>query len=302
MSTFKPLLAATFNEALVKDHFSKGKVLLVSPKLDGIRAINLNGQLVTRSLKPVPNKELRERYAPFLHLDGELVSGDPASQFAYTKSFKAVMAHEAPCEDVVFWVFDHIENCSAPFVDRFQKLPTTGIVRTLPHVLVKTYDDFIGYENTFIEQGFEGLMCRKPDGTYKFGRSTAKELALMKLKREQDDVAEIIDIYEAMENQNEAFTNELGHTERSTHQDNLVGKGMLGGFVVSWKGHEFKVAPGKFDHDERIDIWNRREEIMRDNLVEFRFFGYGSFTKGGEAGQGAPRFPRALKLRSKIDA
>lgn len=300
--TFNPLLASPINENIVKKHFSEGRCLLASPKLDGIRAININGELVTRSLKPVPNKELSKRYSPFLHLDGELVDGNPADPTAYNRTYRSVMGVEADSSNVVFWVFDHIENPSAPFVDRFHKLPTTGIVRTLPHVMVKTWDDLVGYKEEFLAQGYEGAMLRRLDGGYKFGRSTAKEMLLLKWKEEQDDVAEIIDIYEAMENQNEAFTNELGRTERSTHQENLVGKGMLGGFWVRYKGVDFKVAPGKFDHDERIDIWNRREEVMRDNLVEFRFFGYGSFTKGGEAGQGAPRFPRALKLRSKIDA
>lgn len=301
MSMFKPLLASPINEAIVKKHLEKSP-LLVSPKLDGIRAINLNGNLVTRSLKPIPNNQVRELFAPFIHLDGELVVGNPADPTAYNRTFRKVMTIDEDTQDVVFWVFDHIESLCLPFVDRFQKLPTTGIVRTLPHVMVKTWDDFVGYKEEFLRQGFEGMMARKMDGVYKCGRSTAKEMILIKIKEEQDDVAEIIDIYEAQENQNEAFTNQLGHTERSTHQENLVGKGMLGGFWVQYKNYApFKVAPGKLDHDERIDIWNRREEVMRDNLVEFRFFGYGSFTKGGEAGQGAPRFPRALKLRSKLD-
>ena len=87
---------------------------------------------------------------------------------------------------------------------------------------------------------------------------------MLKLKPHEDTEFEVTGFYEAMENLNEAFTNELGETARSSHQENKVGKGMLGGFYgkLLTTGQEIKVAPGKLKHAERIAIWNNQAAYL----------------------------------------
>jgi len=53
--------------------------LLASPKLDGIRAIVRNGQVLGRSLKPLPNKLIQRMLGreDLEGLDGELIVGNP---------------------------------------------------------------------------------------------------------------------------------------------------------------------------------------------------------------------------------
>jgi len=114
MSTFKPLLAAT-----VEDVSKLSFPLLASPKLDGIRAIVLNGQLVSRSLKPIPNKKLQAIYGrkEYEGLDGELIMGRPSSGDVFSRTSSAVMSHDGPA-DVNFYVFDWVADPDAPFTAR----------------------------------------------------------------------------------------------------------------------------------------------------------------------------------------
>jgi DNA ligase 1 len=76
--TFKPLLAP--NEEVDLKFLSYP--LIASTKIDGIRLIVKNGELITRSLKPIMSNAIKERFA-FLAkytkdnqiiLDGELYS------------------------------------------------------------------------------------------------------------------------------------------------------------------------------------------------------------------------------------
>lgn len=289
MPNFKPMLASPLNRDKIQAYLSQGPLML-SPKLDGIRALNPAGNLVTRSLKPVPNHYLRTIFQSYLHHDGELVAGDPWAEGVYHRTFSAVMTQEGEPQDVTFWVFDHLADKDAPYVERYTKLTNGAKVRCLPQKLIKTVEEMNEYERQFLEQGFEGAMVRRPNAPYKWGRATENSLDLMKVKNEHDAEAIIVDVYEAMENLNEAFTNELGHTDRSTHQENKQGLGMLGGFVLESNGQKFKCSAGKFDHSERIRLWGVRHALP-GLLLKYRSFSYGV--------KDAPRFPRAVEFTAQ---
>ncbi len=86
----KPMLAATA-EAEEGQAPKVSFPILVSPKLDGIRALRMNGQLVSRTLKPIPSPRAQEITA---HLpdgvDGELIVGRP-NHDPYRRTVSAVM-------------------------------------------------------------------------------------------------------------------------------------------------------------------------------------------------------------------
>ena len=69
MKPFKPMLASPFDEALLKFP------VLASPKLDGVRAIVRDGVVLSRALKPIPNKWVQQRFSHLEHFDGELIVG-----------------------------------------------------------------------------------------------------------------------------------------------------------------------------------------------------------------------------------
>lgn len=293
-----PMLAATLNEGLVKNHLKTKGPLFASPKLDGIRCNVSNGVAYGgRSGKPIKNQYIQSVLGTgeFEYLDGELIVGNPYGGDVYKRTASGVSTIKgSPL--FTYWTFDHTEHPSDSYVERISQLGIYGVARPLPQRLLTNWEDVEAFEEDILSQEYEGIMLRRPNAQYVFGRATANSLDLMKVKREEDDEGRILECYEAMENKNVATTNAVGHTERSSHQENLVGKGMLGGFYLDFKGQVIKCAPGKFDHKERKDIWEQwlaDPESLKKKFIKFRHFPYGADKK--------PRFPRALGFRIEED-
>jgi DNA ligase-1 len=141
--------------------------------------------------------------------------------------------------------------------------------------------------------GYEGLMIRDPKGPYKQGRSTENEGWLLKMKRFLDAEGEVLEILEGSQNNNPAFTDELGHTKRSTAKDGKVPNGTLGSFVVKnlQTGVVHKVGPNG-TMAECQQIWDNREQLI-GKVLKFTFFPTGSVDK--------PRFPQFAGWRDASD-
>ena len=109
---FRPMLADTATD------ISKLKFpLLVSPKLDGIRAIVIDGILMSRSLKPIPNRYVQNLFSRLPNgTDGELILGNPTED-PYRATVSAVMSEDGK-PDVYFYVFDNYKFVGG-FQDRF---------------------------------------------------------------------------------------------------------------------------------------------------------------------------------------
>jgi DNA ligase-1 len=294
MSQFKPLLSAKAD----KDELHKlSYPLLASPKLDGIRAVVLNGQLVSRTLKPIPNKFIREAlsHPQYEGLDGELIVGSPTDPDIYLKTNSAVMSVEGE-PSFMYYVFDR-HDMQAPFSERLSSLDyhthAECPITVLGHVDIFNEKDLIAYQEWCLEQNYEGVMLRKPSASYKYGRSTLKEQTLVKLKVFDDGEATVVGMTEEMHNANEATTNALGHTERSSHQANKVGKGRMGTLVVRDldNGIEFEIGTG-FTAQHRQEFWTQASDVI-GRVVKYKFFAHGVKTK--------PRHPVFLGFRDPID-
>lgn len=261
---------------------------LYSYKLDGIRVLTKFGTTLTRTLKPVPNLHIREMLEKYPGLDGEVIVGSPAANDVCRKSMSAVSTIEGEPQ-FTFYVFDKLD-CDLPFDEKYKLLVEEAktwppYIELLYQTLIESKEDADSFYAFALDMGYEGAMARNPKAKYKFGRSTAKSQDLLKLKEHHDDEAVIESVYEAMHNENEATIDELGHTKRSSHQENLVPAGMIGGFNVLYKGTRFKVAPGKISHDERKALWQIRDTLV-GKKVKFRAMAYGQ--------KDAPRQGRAL--------
>lgn len=279
--TFKPLLAAsTDGEDLSKLVFP----LFWSPKLDGIRTLIHSDGPVSRKIKLLPNEKLRAFLGRFdlAGMDGEMIYGPVTDKDVFNRTQSAVMKVAGPCPteaDGKYLVFDDFTNPDLPFNERFiglfqrvEALPEEArkVIRLVPHREVANIDDLANCERLAVEKGYEGIMIRKLEGRYKFGRSTLREGILAKIKRFADFDAEILDVYEMMHNDNEAEKDALGHTKRSSHQENKRASGMLGGFTVQspeFPGQTFNVGPGVLTHDQRKALWEQRDELKGKWLV-----------------------------------
>jgi DNA ligase-1 len=291
MSVFKPLLAAN-----VEFEFVDYTNLWVSPKLDGIRAIIVNGEVLSRSLKPIPNSYVQRMFGrrQLDGYDGELIVGEPNSATVYRDTCSAVMSRDGVPE-VTFHVFDHFADPELEYQQRYERLQYHGGVQLVEQHQVRDEAALLALEQGYLQQGYEGVMLRKYHGEqsrYKFGRSTAREGTLLKLKRFTDDEAVVYGVEEELENRNEATTNALGHTERSHHLANKVGKWSLGNLLCRTpEGVEFSIGTG-FSSRERKELWRIRDTLP-GRIVKYKSF------RGGV--KDAPRFPVFLGWRDPID-
>lgn len=289
MSVFKPMLSGKADLATLRFD------CLASPKIDGVRLLVMNGVAVSRTLKPIPNQFVQRMLGQpqFEGLDGEIVVGPMNAPDVYLKTNSAVMSVQGEC-NFSYVVFDRWNKPDRPFherlplqefiTDRFQVVP-------LKHTRIHDLDELLAYQAQALAEGYEGVMLRAPDAPYKHGRSTTREGYLLKLKNYETDEAVVIGVVEALRNDNPATLDALGHTVRSSHAENKVGKGVLGALVVKCihTGVEFQVGSG-FDDEQRKTLW--------DNPPIGRVISYNHFPHGRKT---APRHPTWKGFREEID-
>jgi len=286
MSTFKPMLAAT-----VSNIYTLELPLLVSYKLDGIRATVRDGIVYSRSNKPIPNLHVQKLFGGYEHLDGELILGDPTAKDAFKRTTSAVMSKDGE-PDVYFHAFDHTEYPLRGYIDRIKLIPTGPNLAMVSQVYATSYSDILDCEGLALEAGYEGIILRSVSAPYKFGRSTLRSQGMIKLKRFTDAEAEIVGVTEMMHNNNQSYTDETGHTKRSTAKDGLEGTDLLGAFIcVTKHGVEFSVGTG-LTMDERSYYWRYKEDYI-GSLLKYKYFDIGDYD--------VPRHPVFLGIRDSLD-
>jgi DNA ligase-1 len=282
--------------------------VLVSPKLDGIRAyLGPDANVYTRNNKRIANELLNSKLwlLPQLgELDGELICGSPTAKDCFQSTTTAVMSKKRLPDSVIvatkFYVFDCLDvtlpfkerlSCAADRIRKLYLTDTDGVV-IVPHNMVYNEDQLLAWEDNYLEQGYEGLMIRDPDGPYKNGRSTTKEGYLLKLKRFEDSEAVVISVFEEQHNANEKGAD----GKRSSKKSGKSGKGRLGGITVEWVNPNtretlvFDIGTG-FTTEQREKWWGA--DILINKVAKFKYF-----AKSGM--KDAPRFPVFLGWREDI--
>lgn len=285
MIAFKPMLASP------ADLDNLRFPLLASPKLDGVRAIVKDGVVLSRSLKKIPNEYVQSLFSKRAHLDGELIVGSPTSKTCYTDTVSGVMRVSGQ-PDVRFYVFDSISQPDAPYGQRRPMVGNLPNYSEVPQLPVRNHDELLETEERWLDAGYEGLILRDPEGRYKFGRSTAKEGLLLKLKRFTDAEFKVVGYEERQHNGNEATTNELGRTKRSSHKAGKSGLGDLGALVLQGDGFTFNCGTG-FDDATRKALWAERDNGLIGRIAKIKHFEIGAKT--------APRHPVFLGWRHESD-
>ena len=293
-SNFKPLLAID-SQKVKQQSFP----MYLSEKLDGIRCIVFGGVAYSRSLKPLPNlfiqAYVKEHRAKLEGLDGEIIVGDKNAPDVFTKSTSGVMSiHGEP--DFTFWVFDEADN-EFSYSLRYSHLKSfepyaPDRVRVLQHFPVLDQASIDEYEGYFLGIGAEGVMLRDPEAQYKFGRAGTKNPELQKVKRFVDKEFKIVGYEPKYTNTNEAITNELGRTARSTAKEGLVALDTMGALqLVTEDGTLFSCGSG-FTDEIRTKLWEQRHDLL-GKLATVKYFDIGNYI--------VPRFPVFKGIRNPID-
>lgn len=269
------------------------------PKLNGVRACNQKGDLLARSLKPIPNIHTRSLFSKLEAdgLEGELVVGNLADEEVFSNSTSGVMTR-AGSPSVVWHLFD-IYHPTLPFYKRLEDLYTLHEGIAIPYTqaveskVLKNDDDTQEYASWALRNGYEGLVLRDPLAPYKNGRSTQREQGFMRFCPWLRSEAIILEIIEGTINQNESVKNELGYLKKSTHKENLVGSGQAGSVRVRdiKTGIEFTMSVPT-DKLQKY-MWANKQEFL-NKLVKYKF-------KPAVIIGGKPRFPQWEGLRDPLD-
>ena len=309
----KPMLARDVNEAKLKFP------AIVQPKVDGSWAAVQNVKLLARSLKPHENKHVTQQYSnpDFEGLRGELIVGfNPAAKDLCRNTSSALRTVDGQPETSLE-CFDYVtpetkdlgyEQRSTLLYLKVVELQSKGydFIKFIPCEVVFTLQQYHMFKHISLEKGFEGCVVRDPLAKHKEGRSSAVKPELWRFKPWSSAEIRVTRLVEEQKNNNEAKKNELGYTERSTHQSGKEGKQTLGaivgtlvtpvldcyGAVVTEVGTEITISTGCLKADDCWYYWTNPSELI-DKIVEFEYFSYGLKDK--------PRFAIFRRIRSDVD-
>lgn len=296
--TIKPQLA---------DNWTAGHLILptmAQVKIDGVRALNIDGQLVGRSLKVFKNKALTALFSrPELQgLDGELAFGDERGSSLCRDTTGETGRIKGTADGFVWHVFDLVtfDTAHLTYRQRYRLLANKvealadPQIRLVPYLWLTTEQEVEDFDARNLEAGYEGTILRNPDAAHKSGRPGKKLQELMRIKRFTDAEALVLEVVEGRTNLNEAVVNELGRTERSSHAENQVPNGLVGSLTCKdlETGMTITVSPGEMDHAERRFYFENPGKIIGKIIT------YKSFRQGVKT---LPRFPTFKHIRSAED-
>lgn len=295
---FKPMLAVSSDKVKTQP-----TTQYCSEKLDGVRVVFFGGIAYSRSLKPLPNKVLQDLAAKYAYqlerCDGEVIAGDLYAKDVLQRSVSFCM-NDYKEDDFKIYLFDrYIPN--TPWVSRFISLDVVKVpnVCVLPHYVVNKQDgypkqgvDLDVFEQEVLTKGGEGVMLRAAFAEYKCGRSGTKNPELQKVKRFQDQEFRVVGYTQFEHNANEAKTNELGRSSRSTSKEGKVPVELLGSLVCQLQDNRtFNVGTG-FTEEQRTVLWASRQSLI-GKLAKVKFFHYSY--------DGVPLLPVFLGFRDERD-
>jgi DNA ligase-1 len=310
----KPMLASDWDESKLRFP------LIAQPKIDGVRALNMLGTLTGRSLKQFKNRHITSLFShsALIGLDGELAAERDTHPDLCRLTTSATGTIEGQ-PFVLWWLFDYVtvETKNFSYHERllrlFERVAVIGHeaprlaahLRVIPSSVARNIEELEEFDSRWLELGYEGTIIRAMDRPHKQGRSTPTEGGLLRIKRFVDFEFTVHEIIEGDENQNEAQVNELGHTFRSSHQENKVPNGMIGAMlgrttsvvmdshkVLFEAGQEVRVGAGCLSHDQR--------KYYFQNQAEFKALTHkGKFFPKGIKDK--PRFPTWQAFRQAED-
>lgn len=273
--------------------------IYISTKFDGIRALVIDSVVYSRSLKPIRNKHVQKLFGKpeYNGFDGELIVGDVYAKDVFQKTTSGVMSEDGT-PDVTFHVFDLWSMSTFDYEYRQRELQDIllnseeyeGVVYTMIHKC-QTVEDLEFFLNHEKNVGGEGLIGRKPDGVYKYGRSTPKEQLSIKFKFFEQEEFEVVGFTERMHNTNEQKRDELGYAERSSAKDGLVPTNTLGSLVLKYGDDTFNCGTG-FSDALRYEIWSNQDKYL-GKLASIRYMSVGVKDK--------PRIPSFIWFRHTED-
>ena len=276
---------------------------ILQPKIDGVRALNETGTLTGRSLDPFKGFGITEYWSrpEFQYLDGEMTLGADAASSerlcSLTTGALGAFKGVTSMADVYLHCFDWLAEPNLPYSQRYEMLK--AYVEKLDHPRVKLVPSYVANNREeldalvakFFDAGYEGAIIRNPRSRLKEGRPT-KEGQLWRIKGWMDSEMLVTGFTEGQTNTNEAKTNTLGRTERSSAKDGMVPNGMVGSIHGTMIGDCFHpitgeklfadglpitIGTGTMTDAELLDYFKHPEKLV-GHPVKFKHLAHGTKT------------------------
>lgn len=297
---------------------------MFSVKYDGIRALLHKGVAKSRTWTDLPNKYIQQwadKYANYLQgLDGEILVGKAESQLAMYNTSSGVMSREG-APDFKLYVFDVWDEPEVDALDRqfmlkarTSHMPSELLSRIVlvEQTILTNEPDLNALYDGAVDMGYEGLIGKRADGHYKYGRSTLSEGLLLKFKRFADSEIRVEDIIQGEKNANENIGNAFGKTKRSTAKGGKVPMDTIGSFIGTdinpaspYFQKKVKVGPGVFKKDILAMLYKLHQEWLlnpqnykKKPPVLGRILTYKYQVSGAKD---KPRYPGAKAFRDPMD-
>ena len=314
MNKYKPQLACDWHEEHVKFP------CIVQVKIDGVHALNQDGVFLGRSLKKHDNLYLTEKFSKpeFNGFCGEMILGDNPAADDLCRLTSGAMRRIQGEPNCTWWIFDYIteevkhlgyKDRMRIFLDKVVELPVelSFAVVMIGSKSVNTMQELLDFEEDALNKGYEGIIIRDPSALYKFGRCGKTHMGAWRVKRFIEEEVLVTEIEEGRTNNNVKTTNELGRSERSTHQENMQPNAQVGSMkgtlikdvldpqtrkLLIAKGALVTVSPGKMTEDERKYYFKNPHELI-GQVVKFKLFPKGI--------KDSARFPTFVTIKNKND-
>lgn len=276
------------------------------PKIDGVRALHPETQLVGRSLDPFKGFGITEHFSRpdrFKGLDGEMTLGDnPASPDRLCSLTTGAMGRfkgVTERADLHWHLFDYVtaETVNLPYGDRYtildekyrHHLRNFEFLHIVGFEVIRNFEEAVAFFARCLDLDYEGAIWRNYREKAKGGKPD-KHQQLMRSKPWVDSEMLCTGITEGDRNENEAKTNTLGRTERSSSKDGKVPNGLVGtlqgtliGDVVSpvtgrtlfKDGLPVNIGAGELDAKERKHLFEHPDEVV-GHIVKFKHLAHGT--------------------------
>lgn len=211
----KPMLAKDYNKC---QNSVLQKPMYCSKKLDGVRCMikrSEDGKLVTVSrggkdyniaaTEILENLEELFEAFPDVTLDGEIyVHGKHLQEISGVARLKT---WDERCEELEYWIYD-LAVPGLKFEDRLELLNEMHEyidgqkIRILEHKETGSWSQISTLHDKWVKEGYEGLVARKPDKFYEFGKRNS---TMIKVKLYQDAEFKIIDYKDGLRDEDFCF-------------------------------------------------------------------------------------------------
>jgi len=276
--TIFPMLAQNFSK-----HSQKLKCpFAVSRKIDGIRAISQidddNVYITSRLGKQfiflnTIKSELQNILKKFnVILDGEIYS----HEISFNRISGAVRSAKKISKDdhlLEYWIFDIIED-ELSYKDRMKKLKQIETyyksieydnhLKFVYYDGVTSHDEVSVYHSKFVSEGFEGVICRNLESTY---RQKFRSYDLQKYKNFEDDEFKIVNVKDGKGSENKAII-----------------------FECECENGTFDVRP-RGSIEKRKEMWKNKNNFI-GKMLTIRYQNTGIKDEGQ-----MPRFPVGIEIR-----